>query len=69
MCALLTTCNYLCCAGTQSVTPINDIRGLEGLTYAKGEKLLRCKLAAIYRLIDMHGWSQNIYNHCTVSWC
>ena len=51
------------------MTPINDIRGLEGLTYAKGEKLLRCKLAAIYRLIDMHGWSQNIYNHCTVSWC
>uniref|UniRef100_A0A2P2HWC0 Protein hu-li tai shao-like n=2 Tax=Hirondellea gigas TaxID=1518452 RepID=A0A2P2HWC0_9CRUS len=49
----------------QSVTPINDIRGLEGLNYAKGEKLLRCKLAATYRLIDMHGWSQNIYNHCT----
>jgi len=49
----------------QGLNPINDIRGLEGLNYAKGEKLLRCKLAAVYRLIDMHGWSQNIYNHCT----
>ncbi|XP_076064526.1 adducin 1-like protein hts isoform X6 [Oratosquilla oratoria] len=49
----------------QSVIPINDIRGMECLNYSKGEKLLRCKLAATYRLIDMHGWTQNIYNHCT----
>ena len=33
-----------------SVIPINDIRGLEGMSYTKNEKLLRCKLAAIYRL-------------------
>ncbi|KAF2362529.1 Class II aldolase/adducin N-terminal [Trinorchestia longiramus] len=51
---------------SQSMCPINDLRGLEGLTYAKGEKLLRCKLAALYRLIDMYGWSQNIYNHISV---
>ncbi|KAA0189791.1 hypothetical protein HAZT_HAZT006994 [Hyalella azteca] len=50
---------------TQSLCPINDLRGLEGLNFAKGEKLLRCKLAALYRLIDMYGWSQNIYNHCS----
>nr|XP_045592626.1 protein hu-li tai shao-like isoform X6 [Procambarus clarkii] len=50
---------------SQSVIPINDIRGMESLNFAKGEKLLRCKLAAIYRLIDMHGWTQNIYNHIT----
>lgn len=55
------------CAETQCMTPINDLRGLEGMNYAKGEKLLRCKLAALYRLIDMYGWSQNIYNHCSVS--
>lgn len=28
--------------------------------YAKGEKLLRCKLAAIFRLLDIYGWSQSV---------
>merc|ERR1719479_282363 len=46
--------------------PINDIRGLEGMAYTKQEKLTRCKLAAVYRLIDMYGWTQGIYNHVTV---
>merc|ERR1712088_1065223 len=49
-----------------SVIPINDIRGLEGMSYTKNEKLLRCKLAAVYRLFDMYGWTQNIYNHISV---
>lgn len=49
------------------VLPINDIRGLEGMSYTKSEKALRCKLAAVYRLVDMYGWSQGIYNHVTVS--
>ena len=48
------------------VSPINDIRGLEGMSYTKHEKLTRCKLAAVYRLIDMYGWTQSIYNHVTV---
>ncbi|GLH07474.1 Protein hu-li tai shao [Gryllus bimaculatus] len=33
--------------------------------YAKGEKILRCKLAAVYRLMDLYGWSQGVYNHIT----
>merc|ERR1712025_1034324 len=49
-----------------SVIPINDIRGLEGMSYTKNEKLLRCKLAAIYRIVDMYGWTQSIYNHVSV---
>ena len=49
-----------------SVIPVNDIRGLEGMSYTKGEKLLRCKLAAAYRLVDMYGWTQSIYNHISV---
>ncbi len=49
-----------------SVIPINDIRGLEGMNYTKNEKLLRCKLAAAYRLIDMYGWTQSIYNHVSL---
>ncbi|XP_075223379.1 adducin 1-like protein hts isoform X2 [Lycorma delicatula] len=47
------------------VVPINDIRGVESMGYAKGEKILRCKLAAVYRLIDLYGWAQSIYNHIT----
>merc|ERR1711981_1193306 len=46
--------------------PINDIRGLEGMAYTKQEKLTRCKLAAVYRIIDLYGWTQGIYNHVTV---
>merc|ERR1719350_2276742 len=48
------------------VVPINDIRGIDAMAYAKGEKQLRCKLAAVYRLINMYGWTQGIYNHVTV---
>merc|ERR1712079_393077 len=51
---------------THCVVPINDIRGIDSMKYAKGEKVLRCKLAAVYRLIDLFGWTQNIYNHVTV---
>merc|ERR1719367_2042460 len=50
---------------TSCVIPINDIRGIGSLVYAKGEKQLRCKLAAVYRLIHINGWSQGIYNHVT----
>ncbi|XP_070541062.1 alpha-adducin-like [Ptychodera flava] len=29
------------------------------------EKELRCTLASLYRLVDFHGWTHNIYNHIT----
>ncbi len=48
------------------MSPINDIRGLEGMSYSKAEKALRCRLAACYRLVDLHGWSQGIYNHISL---
>uniref|UniRef100_A0A9J8BBC0 Alpha-adducin n=1 Tax=Cyprinus carpio carpio TaxID=630221 RepID=A0A9J8BBC0_CYPCA len=48
------------------VTPVNDLRGSDSIAYEKGEKLLRCKLAGFYRLADLFGWSQLIYNHLTV---
>lgn len=51
--------------GSNCVVPINDIRGVESMGYAKGEKILRCKVAAVYRLIDLYGWTQNIHNHIT----
>lgn len=53
-------------SGASSLIPINDIRGLEGMGYTKQEKVLRCKLAAAYRLVDMFGWGQSIYNHITL---
>ncbi|XP_076364017.1 protein hu-li tai shao-like isoform X2 [Tachypleus tridentatus] len=51
---------------SRCLLPINDIRGVDGLRYAKGEKILRCKLASVYRLVDLYGWSDSIYNHITV---
>ncbi|XP_014916657.1 alpha-adducin isoform X3 [Poecilia latipinna] len=48
------------------VTPVNDLRGSDSISYDKGEKLLRCKLAAFYRLADLFGWSELIYNHLTI---
>lgn len=33
--------------------------------YAKGEKLLRCKLAAVFRLLDLYGWTQGVGGQIT----
>lgn len=52
--------------GVRCVIPINDMKGVDFPGYVKGEKILRCKLAALYRLVDLFGWSQSIYNHITV---
>lgn len=49
------------------VVPINDIRGVESMGYAKGEKIIRCKLAAVFRLMDLYGWTQGIYNQVSVN--
>ncbi|XP_065071501.1 alpha-adducin-like [Rhopilema esculentum] len=49
-----------------TVTPINDIRGMDTLSMSKAERVLRTKLAAVYRLVDLFGWSQVIYNHISV---
>lgn len=42
------------------VLPVNDIRGVESMGYGKGEKILRCKLAATFRLLDLYGWTQGL---------
>ena len=47
--------------------PIADIRGVDSMNYCKGEKMLRCKLASCYRLIDLYGWSNSIHCYITVS--
>lgn len=54
-------------ATTQPISPINDLRGLAGSKYTLVERQLRCKLAALYRLVDVLGWGQLFCNHITVS--
>lgn len=49
--------------GSSCVIPINDIRGIESMGYDKGEKILRCKLAATFRLLDMYGLASNGINN------
>uniref|UniRef100_F7B9Q3 Class II aldolase/adducin N-terminal domain-containing protein n=1 Tax=Ciona intestinalis TaxID=7719 RepID=F7B9Q3_CIOIN len=53
-------------SGIGCVSPINDLTGADSSLYDKGEKLLRCKLSVVYRLVDLYGWSQTIFNHITL---
>ncbi|XP_077866117.1 alpha-adducin-like [Saccoglossus kowalevskii] len=52
--------------GYSAIMPVADIRGLNSQSYTKGEKIIRCKLGSLYRLMDIHGWSHNIANHVSV---
>ncbi|KAL3865133.1 hypothetical protein ACJMK2_006757 [Sinanodonta woodiana] len=49
--------------GSCSAIPISDIKGVDGMSFSKMEKQLRCKVAACYRVIDLNGWTHGIYNH------
>ena len=50
------------------VLPVNDIRGIDSLNYVKNERYLRCKLASLFRVIDLYGWNYGTcYNHVSVS--
>ena len=64
---LVPSSSYYGGAMSATVTPIADIRGSDTLNYSKQERLLRCKLAATYRLIDMFGWNRDIHTFSTVS--
>lgn len=52
-----------------SVSAISDIRGADTLHYTKRDRQLRCKLASVYRLMQMFGWGNGVYDRgaCTVS--
>ncbi|XP_069622635.1 beta-adducin isoform X3 [Ranitomeya imitator] len=47
-----------CPVNSSMVAPINDLHCNDPVPLAKGERLMRCKLASIYRLIDLNGWAQ-----------
>lgn len=53
-------------AARNSILPIDDFYLLDNPNrYCKEEKELRIKLASLYRLIDINGWSMGILNHVT----
>lgn len=50
--------------GNGLVIPISNFKSDDST--GKGEKLLRCKLASCYRLVDMFGWAQGSLGIITV---
>lgn len=48
------------------VTPVNDLHAAEGATFAKGERQSRCKLASLYRLMDLFSWARFTSSYATV---
>ncbi|XP_077574331.1 gamma-adducin-like isoform X2 [Stigmatopora nigra] len=47
------------------VTPISDMHNVEASIMVKGEKLTRCKLASIYRLVDLFNWAH--FSSCYIT--
>lgn len=54
-------------AGFGTVTPVNDLFGNESPSYTKGEKQSRCRLASLYRLVDLFSWARFTSSYITVS--
>ncbi|XP_039550578.1 adducin 3 (gamma) a isoform X2 [Pimephales promelas] len=48
------------------VTPINDMFSMESSTMVKGEKQTRCKLASLYRIVDLFSWAHFTSCYITV---
>ncbi|XP_059192298.1 adducin 3 (gamma) a isoform X2 [Centropristis striata] len=48
-----------------SVNPINDMYAMESTTMVKGEKLTRCKVASLYRLVDLFSWAHFANSYIT----
>jgi len=55
------------CEGLGTCIPIADVREADTSEYDRGERLFRCKLASLYRLVDLFGWSHGIDSYITVS--
>uniref|UniRef100_A0A0B7AJ03 Uncharacterized protein n=1 Tax=Arion vulgaris TaxID=1028688 RepID=A0A0B7AJ03_9EUPU len=49
-----------------TVIPINDLKGAQSGRFSEDEQLMRCKLAACYRLVDLIGWTHGIFNHISL---
>ncbi|XP_008104824.1 gamma-adducin isoform X4 [Anolis carolinensis] len=51
---------------TGLITAINDLAGIDTTAFVKGEKLIRCKLASLYRVTDLFGWAHLPNSYITV---
>lgn len=54
-------------SGLGMMSPINDIFSAESGFMVKGEKQARCKLASLYRLVDLFSWAHFSNAYITVS--
>uniref|UniRef100_A0A8C7KIK6 Adducin 3 (gamma) b n=1 Tax=Oncorhynchus kisutch TaxID=8019 RepID=A0A8C7KIK6_ONCKI len=61
---LLFFMSMLMCPGM--VAPVNDLYGVESPSFTKGEKQCRCKLASVYRLVDLFSWAHFTSSYITV---
>uniref|UniRef100_A0A672JDN5 Gamma-adducin-like n=1 Tax=Salarias fasciatus TaxID=181472 RepID=A0A672JDN5_SALFA len=52
--------------GFGMVSPVNDLFGIESPSFAKGEKQSRCRLASLYRLVDLFSWARFTSSYITV---
>uniref|UniRef100_A0A665XCY4 Gamma-adducin-like n=1 Tax=Echeneis naucrates TaxID=173247 RepID=A0A665XCY4_ECHNA len=52
--------------GGHSSPPVNDLYGIESPPFAKGEKQSRCRLAGLYRLVDLFSWARFTSSYITV---
>ncbi|KAM3863436.1 gamma-adducin-like [Diretmus argenteus] len=48
------------------VSPVDDLYGIESPSFVKGEKQSRCKLASLYRLVDLFSWARFTRSYITV---
>jgi adducin len=51
--------------GVGPCIPIADLKDTGAIEFDKGEKPFRCKLASLYRLVDVFGWSHGIQSYIT----
>lgn len=54
-------------SGLGMVTPVNDLYGIESPSFTKGERQNRCRLASLYRLVDLFSWARFTSSYITVS--
>lgn len=48
------------------VTPVNDLYGIESPSFTKGERQNRCRLASLYRLVDLFSWARFTSSYITL---
>ncbi len=65
-CMLKRIMHRLALGATVPVIPINDLRS-QSAPYSKPEKVMRCKVASTYRLVDIFGWATGTASHISVS--